>query len=136
MTQPIHMSTSSISGLRLGASFPAVFCSGKSRRSENRNRPKRCVALRSSALHYGKAIPQSKSSGKSFPCDVSCAFFQLPAIVPGALVKVNFKVTAVIDENDGLPPSDLTMENAVIRAMIIKLGQVRLPFSAYRTDHR
>lgn len=50
-------------------------------------------------------------------------YTQLPPLVPAAPVKIDFKVTAIVDPNDGLPPSDLTPENSVIRAMIIKSGQ-------------
>lgn len=51
--------------------------------------------------------------------------FQLPPIVPGAPVKLNFKISAMIDKYDGLPPQDLTTENSFVRVMIIKSEQVR-----------
>lgn len=49
--------------------------------------------------------------------------FQLPPIVPGAPIRVDFEITAVVDPNDGLQPSDLTQETANVRVMILKVGQ-------------
>ncbi len=44
-------------------------------------------------------------------------------------MKIDFKITTLLDPNDGLPPSDLTPENAIIRVMLIKSGHVSLfPF--------
>lgn len=52
---------------------------------------------------------------------------QLPPIVPGVPLKMDFRVTAILDAEDGLPPSDLTPENACIRVLVYKCGQVRYP---------
>lgn len=49
---------------------------------------------------------------------------QLPLIVPDAPVKISFEVTAVVDPDDGLQPSDLTPETANIRVMILKSNNV------------
>lgn len=40
-------------------------------------------------------------------------------------IKVNFHVTAVVDPDDGLQPSDLTPETANVRVMILKVNKVR-----------
>lgn len=52
-------------------------------------------------------------------------YAQLPPLVPSAPIKIDFKVTAIVDENDGLPPSDLTPENAIVRVLVIKVGQAK-----------
>lgn len=39
-------------------------------------------------------------------------------------IKVNFNVTAVVDPDDGLQPSDLTPETANVRVMILKANRV------------
>lgn len=39
-------------------------------------------------------------------------------------MKINFEVTAVVDPDDGLQPSDLTPETASVRVMILKSNQV------------
>lgn len=52
------------------------------------------------------------------------AYQKLPLIVPNAPVKINFEVTAVVDSDDGLQPSDLTPETANVRVMILKSNQV------------
>lgn len=44
--------------------------------------------------------------------------------MPNAPVKINFEVTAVVDPDDGLQPSDLTPETASVRVMILKSNQV------------
>lgn len=46
---------------------------------------------------------------------------QLPLIVPGNPLKIDFQITAVIDANDGLQPSELTPETASVRVMILKV---------------
>lgn len=51
---------------------------------------------------------------------------QLPPIVPGAPVKINFKVSAIVDKYDGLPPQDLTTENSFVRVMVVKSDQVNV----------
>lgn len=43
-------------------------------------------------------------------------------------MKIDFKITTLLDPNDGLPPSDLTPENAIIRVMLIKSGHVNENF--------
>lgn len=50
--------------------------------------------------------------------------FQLPLIVPNAPIKINFEVTAVVDPDDGLQPSELTPETANVRVMIMRSKQV------------
>lgn len=52
-------------------------------------------------------------------------YAQLPPLVPSAPVKIDFKVTAIVDENDGLPPSELTPENSIVRVLVIKVGQAK-----------
>lgn len=52
-------------------------------------------------------------------------FTNLPMIIPGSPVKLDFDVSLVMDPRDGLPPSDLTPENSVIKVLIVKQGQVR-----------
>lgn len=52
------------------------------------------------------------------------AYQKLPLIVPNSPVKINFEVTAVVDAEDGLQPSDLTPETANVRVMILKSNQV------------
>lgn len=49
---------------------------------------------------------------------------KLPSLVPGSPIKIDFKITALLDPNDGLPPSDLTPENAIVRVILIKAGHV------------
>lgn len=51
-------------------------------------------------------------------------------IVPNAPIKINFEVTAVVDPDDGLQPSDLTPETASVRVMILKSTQV-IKFAAF-----
>lgn len=50
---------------------------------------------------------------------------QLPFIVPGVPLKVSFTVTAVVDPDDGLQPSDLTPETANVRVMVVRAEQVK-----------
>lgn len=45
--------------------------------------------------------------------------------MPNVPIKVNFHVTAVVDPDDGLQPSDLTPETANVRVMILKVNKVR-----------
>lgn len=52
-------------------------------------------------------------------------------IVPDAPIKINFDVTAVVDSDDGLQPSDLTPENANVRVMILKKNQVKSSISHF-----
>ncbi|XP_055537016.1 Bardet-Biedl syndrome 1 protein homolog [Wyeomyia smithii] len=49
-------------------------------------------------------------------------YLQLPMLVPGAPMKLDFKVTAVTDPSDGLAPIDLTPENAFVRVLVFKTG--------------
>lgn len=51
-------------------------------------------------------------------------FTHLPMIVPGSPVKLDFDVSLVMDPKDGMPPTDLTPENSVIKVLIVKQGQV------------
>lgn len=51
-------------------------------------------------------------------------YTKLPSLTPSSPLKLDFKVTVILDKNDGLPPSDLTPETAIIRVMIVKTGQV------------
>ncbi|XP_055601592.1 Bardet-Biedl syndrome 1 protein homolog [Uranotaenia lowii] len=49
-------------------------------------------------------------------------YLQLPMLVPGAPLKLDFKITAVMDPGDGLAPADLTPENSFVRVIIFKTG--------------
>ncbi|EDS36472.1 BBS1 [Culex quinquefasciatus] len=49
-------------------------------------------------------------------------YLELPMLVPGAPLKLDFKITVVTDPGDGLPPVDLTPENSFIRVLIFKSG--------------
>lgn len=51
-------------------------------------------------------------------------YFKLPMLVPRAPLKLDFRVTVVIDPSDGLPPVDLTPENSFIKVLIFKTGHV------------
>lgn len=51
---------------------------------------------------------------------------QLPPIVPGAPIKLNVKISAIIDKYDKLPPVDLTTENSFVKVMVVKSEQVML----------
>lgn len=52
-------------------------------------------------------------------------YAKLPPLVPAAPIRIDFKVTALLDAADGMPPSDLTPENASVRVMIIRVGQAK-----------
>lgn len=45
--------------------------------------------------------------------------------MPNVPIKINFAVTAVVDPDDGLQPSDLTPETANVRVMILKSNQAK-----------
>lgn len=77
-----------------------------SRRREANNL---CVLLHAENRHYTLGKPYAR----------------LPALAPGVPLTIDFKVTVIIDPTDGLPPSDLTPDNSVIRVMIFKCGQVK-----------
>lgn len=51
-------------------------------------------------------------------------FTRLPPLLPNFPVTINFNVTVVTDPSDGLPPNDLTFDNATIKCMVFKSGQV------------
>ncbi|XP_063701971.1 LOW QUALITY PROTEIN: Bardet-Biedl syndrome 1 protein, partial [Culicoides brevitarsis] len=57
--------------------------------------------------------------------ELNRSFTYLPMIIPGCPVKMDFDVSIVMDPRDGLPPSDLTPENAVIKVVIGKTGQAK-----------
>ncbi|KAJ6640773.1 Bardet-Biedl syndrome 1 protein like [Pseudolycoriella hygida] len=52
-------------------------------------------------------------------------YASLPTLVPGSPIKIDFKITTLLDPNDGLPPSDLTPENAIVRVMLLKSGHAK-----------
>ncbi|XP_055846740.1 Bardet-Biedl syndrome 1 protein homolog isoform X2 [Episyrphus balteatus] len=47
----------------------------------------------------------------------------LPAILPGTPLKVDFEVTAILSQENGLPPLTLTKDNSIVRIIITKLNQ-------------
>ncbi|XP_058838064.1 Bardet-Biedl syndrome 1 protein homolog [Topomyia yanbarensis] len=49
-------------------------------------------------------------------------YLQLPMLVPGVPLKLDFKVTVVTDPSDGLAPIDLTLENSFVRVLVFKSG--------------
>ncbi|KAL9904916.1 Bardet-Biedl syndrome 1 isoform 3-T5 [Glossina fuscipes fuscipes] len=53
------------------------------------------------------------------------SLFQLPCILPGIPLKIDFEVVAVINPNDKLPPHSLTPDNSHIRIMLIKAQQAK-----------
>lgn len=53
------------------------------------------------------------------------SLFQLPCILPGIPLKIDFEVVAVINPNDKLPPHSLTPDNSHIRIMLIKARQTK-----------
>lgn len=57
--------------------------------------------------------------------DLSKCYTELPMLVPGYPIKMDFDVAVKMDATDNLPPSDLTPENSVIRVLIIKSGLVK-----------
>ncbi|EAT38940.1 AAEL009211-PA [Aedes aegypti] len=52
-------------------------------------------------------------------------YLKLPMLVPGAPLKLDFKVTVVTDPSDGLAPVDLTPENSFIKVLIFKTGHTK-----------
>lgn len=69
---------------------------------------KLCVVLHANRKHYKLNRP----------------FVHLPPLLPNFPLKIDFTVTCELNEEDGMPPPDLTIENAVIRCMIFRCGQV------------
>lgn len=53
------------------------------------------------------------------------SFTYLPVIVPGSPIKLDFDISLIMDPKDGMPPTDLTPENSIIKVLIVKQGQVR-----------
>ncbi|EAA04615.4 AGAP007459-PA [Anopheles gambiae str. PEST] len=52
-------------------------------------------------------------------------FVQLPMLVPGYPLRLDFRVTVSVDPSDGLPPVDLTSENSHIKVLVFKSGQTK-----------
>ncbi|XP_065093979.1 Bardet-Biedl syndrome 1 protein homolog [Ochlerotatus camptorhynchus] len=52
-------------------------------------------------------------------------YLKMPMLVPGAPLKLDFKVTVVTDPSDGLAPVDLTPENSFIKVLIFKTGHTK-----------
>ncbi|ETN65941.1 BBS1 [Anopheles darlingi] len=52
-------------------------------------------------------------------------YLSLPMLVPGAPVRLDFRVTVSVDPADGLPPVDLTPENSYLKVLIFKAGQTK-----------
>ncbi|XP_055384123.1 Bardet-Biedl syndrome 1 protein homolog [Condylostylus longicornis] len=53
------------------------------------------------------------------------AVANLPTLIPGIPMKIDFEVNAVLDPIDHLPPSDLTVEKAIVRIFILKKGNTK-----------
>lgn len=51
-------------------------------------------------------------------------YAKLPLLIPGIPLKIDFKITIILDPTDKLPSVDLNSENSIIRVMIIANGQV------------
>lgn len=88
------------------------------------------VILHCDHRHYALSKPYRKVQQQKiiklcqcFMIILSFLSFQLPPIVPGAPIKIGFEITAIVDSNDGLQPSDLTPETANVRVMILKVSQ-------------
>lgn len=58
--------------------------------------------------------------------DLNKCYTELPMLVPAFPIKMDFDVTVKMDPTDGMPPSDLTPDNSIIRVLIIKSGQVSI----------
>lgn len=85
------------------------------------------ITLRSSSFSAKSTISKGNKSALFYNKKNSpSVYFQLPLIVPNAPIKINFEVTAVVDPDDGLQPSDLTPETASVRVMILKSTQVNI----------
>ncbi|XP_058121914.1 Bardet-Biedl syndrome 1 protein homolog [Anopheles ziemanni] len=50
---------------------------------------------------------------------------RLPMLVPGAPIRLDFRVTVTVEPADGLPPVDLTPENSCIKVLVFKTGQAK-----------
>ncbi|XP_053676967.1 Bardet-Biedl syndrome 1 protein homolog [Anopheles nili] len=50
---------------------------------------------------------------------------RLPMLVPGAPIRLDFRVTVAMDSADGLPPVDLTSENSYVKVLVFKTGQTK-----------
>lgn len=66
-----------------------------------------CVLLHANQKHY----------------KLNQRFAYLPPLLPNFPMKIDFNVTVETNADDGLPPADLTMENAFIKCIIFKRGQ-------------
>lgn len=96
----------------------------------------RTITLRSSSFSAKSTISEGKKSALFYnEKNLPSFYFQLPLIVPNAPIKINFEVTAVVDPDDGLQPSDLTPETASVRVMILKSTQVKI-FAAYVNSNK
>ncbi|XP_058066095.1 Bardet-Biedl syndrome 1 protein homolog [Anopheles bellator] len=50
-------------------------------------------------------------------------YLPLPMLVPGAPIRLDFRVTVSVDPSDGLPPVDLTPEASYLKVLVFKAGQ-------------
>ena len=52
------------------------------------------------------------------------SFAYIPPLLPNFPMKIDFTVTVITDPDNGLTPPDLTMENAAIKCIVFRRGQV------------
>lgn len=52
-------------------------------------------------------------------------FTYLPPLVPHFPVTIDFRVLVETDPDHGMPPPDLTFDNAIIKCMVFRTGQVK-----------
>lgn len=67
-----------------------------------------CILLHANRRHY----------------KLNQAFVYLPPLLPNFPIKLDFDVTCETNVDDGMPPPDLTPENATIKCIIFRSGQV------------
>lgn len=67
-----------------------------------------CVLLHANRNHY----------------KVDQQFAYLPPLLPNFPLKMDFSVTVETSADDGLPPPDLTLDNALIKCIVFRRGQV------------
>lgn len=68
-----------------------------------------CVLLHANRNHY----------------KIDQQFTYLPPLMPSFPLTIDFKVLVETDPDSGMPPPDLTFDNATIKCMVFKTGQVR-----------
>ncbi|XP_055628278.1 Bardet-Biedl syndrome 1 protein homolog isoform X2 [Toxorhynchites rutilus septentrionalis] len=56
---------------------------------------------------------------------VETPYRQLPLLIPGAPLKLDYKVTVVTDRASGLPPADLLPETSFIKVLVFKTGNCK-----------